>query len=106
IRDFHVTGVQTCALPIYIPAKTTAANKYSTPCEAAKAINTTTVAPAPPDTIAGLPPKIAVTSPIKKEAYRPVSGDSPAKIAKDSDSGIMVIATVNPAKISVLKFIL
>ncbi|MNY19724.1 hypothetical protein D3C86_1531700 [compost metagenome] len=62
----------------------------------------TTVAPAPPDIIPGLPPKIAVTKPIIKAAYKPVKGDSPASMAKDNDSGIIVIATVNPAKISTL----
>src|SRR5690554_4390876 len=85
-----------------IPARATAANKYSTPYVATKAIKTTTVAPAPPDTIPGRPPKTAVTNPIKKAAYNPVSGDNPAKIAKDNDSGIMVMATVKPAKTSFL----
>jgi hypothetical protein len=42
-----------------------------------------------------------VTSPIIKAAYKP-KGGKPAKIANESDSGIMVIATVKPAKISVL----
>jgi hypothetical protein len=60
------------------------------------------VAPAPPEIIPGLPPKIAVTNPIIKAAYNPTSGGNPASIAKDKDSGIMVIATVRPAKISIL----
>ncbi|MNT69549.1 hypothetical protein D3C72_2078760 [compost metagenome] len=84
------------------PAKATAANTYSKPCDFIKAINTITVAPAPPDTIPGLPPKMAVTNPIINAAYKPVNGGKPANIAKESDSGIIVIATVKPAKISVL----
>lgn len=88
------------------PAKTTAANRYSTPCETTKAINTTTVAPAPPDTIPGRPPRTAVTIPIKKAAYKPVRGVSPARIANDKDSGIMVMATVKPANTSFLILIL
>ena len=48
---------------------------------------------------------MAVIIPIKKAAYSPVSGVRPARIAKDKDSGIMVIATVKPARISFLKFI-
>jgi len=36
-----------------------------------------------------------------KAPYNPVKGGKPATIAKDSDSGIMVIATVKPANISV-----
>jgi hypothetical protein len=50
----------------------------------------------------GLPPKIEVTRPIMKAPYKPTNGGSFAKIAKERDSGIMVIATVNPARISVL----
>jgi hypothetical protein len=34
--------------------------------------------------------------------YSPTKGGKPAKIANDNDSGIMVMATVKPAKISVL----
>jgi hypothetical protein len=45
--------------------------------------------------------KTVVTSPIIKAAYNH-KGGKPAKIANESDSGIMVIATVKPAKISVL----
>src|SRR5690606_29446349 len=84
------------------PASATAANKYSTPYMLLKAISTTTVAPAPPDIIPGRPPKIAVIRPIKKAAYKPNNGDKPAKIANDKYSGIMVMATVKPAKTSVL----
>src|SRR5690606_15484181 len=83
------------------PANTTAAKKYSMPCPAIKAIITITVAPAPPEIIPGLPPNIAVIIPIIKAPYNPVKGGNPATIANDKDSGIMVIATVNPAKISV-----
>ena len=62
------------------------------------------MAPAPPDIIPGLPPNIAVTKPAIKAAYRPIKGGKPANIANDSDSGIIVIATVKPARISVRKF--
>jgi hypothetical protein len=34
--------------------------------------------------------------------YKPTNGGKPANMANDNDSGIIVIATVNPAKISVL----
>ena len=85
-----------------IPPKATAAKTYSNPFDFIKAIKTITVAPAPPETIPGLPPNIAVTNPIIKAAYKPTNGGNPANIAKESDSGIMVMATVNPAKISVL----
>ena len=80
----------------------TAAKTYSKPCEFIKAIKTTTVAPAPPETNPGRPPKIAVISPMIKAAYNPTKGGKSARMAKDNDSGIIVIATVNPAKISVL----
>ncbi len=63
------------------------------------------VAPAPPETIPGRPPKMAVTNPIIKAAYNPVKGESPARMANERDSGIMVIATVNPARSSFLKLI-
>ncbi len=62
------------------------------------AIKTTMVAPAPPETIPGRPPKMAVTSPIIKAAYNPVKGESPARMANERDSGYHVIATVSPAK--------
>ena len=84
------------------PAKTTAAKTYSIPFDCINAIKTTTVAPAPPETIPGLPPKMAVTKPIINAAYKPVNGEKPAKMANDNDSGIMVIATVKPAKTSFL----
>ena len=50
----------------------------------------------------GLPPKIEDINPMMKAAYKPTSGGKPAKIANDSDSGIIVMATVRPARISVL----
>jgi hypothetical protein len=78
----------------------------ATPCIVINAISVTTVAPAPPDIMPGLPPKIAVTKPMINAAYSPVKGERPASIANDKDSGIIVIATVNPAKTSTLKLIL
>src|SRR5690606_4295425 len=51
-----------------IPPKITAPKRYSTPWVAANAISTTTVAPAPPETIPGRPPRMEVTNPIKKAA--------------------------------------
>ncbi|MNG11337.1 hypothetical protein D3C84_948710 [compost metagenome] len=84
------------------PPNATAAKTYSIPCDFIKAIKTITVAPAPPEIIPGLPPKIAVTKPAIKAAYKPTKGGNPAKIANDNDSGIMVMATVKPAKISFL----
>ncbi|SEF89323.1 hypothetical protein SAMN04488130_103309 [Flavobacterium urumqiense] len=61
-----------------------------------------TVAHAPPDTVPGLPPNIAVINHVIKAAYKPANGGNPANMAKESDSGIMIIATVRPAKISIL----
>ena len=84
------------------PAKATAAKTYSNPFDLIKAINTITVAPAPPEINPGLPPNIAVTRPAIKAAYKPIKGGKPANIANDNDSGIMVMATVRPAKTSVL----
>src|SRR5690606_28175846 len=78
----------------------TAAKKYSIPCVAINGIMTITVAPAPPEIMLGLPPNIEVINPIRNAPYNPVSGGKPATIANDNDSGIIVIATVNPAKIS------
>ena len=75
---------------------------YCSPCSTFNAINVITVAPAPPETIAGRPPKIAVTIPIIKAPYKPTKGDKPAKMANESDSGIIVMATVKPANISFL----
>jgi hypothetical protein len=43
-----------------------------------------------------------VISPIINAAYKPAKGGKPASMANDNDSGIMVIATVKPASISVL----
>jgi hypothetical protein len=84
------------------PARATVANTYSIPCACIRAIKTTTTAPAPPEIRPGLPPMIDVTSPIINAAYKPTRGGKPANIAKDKDSGIMVIATVIPARTSVL----
>ena len=64
--------------------------------------NTTAIAPVAPEIIPGLPPKMAVTIPIIKAAYKPVKGDSPAMSAKATASGTNAIATVNPDKTSVL----
>ena len=63
---------------------------------------TTAIAPVAPEIIPGLPPKIAVTNPIIKAPYKPTNGENPARIANINDSGIIVIATVKPAKISFL----
>jgi hypothetical protein len=68
-------------------------NTYSNPFDFIKVIKTITVAPAPPDTIPGRPPNIAVTNPIINAAYNPTNGGKPANIANDNDSGIIVIAT-------------
>ena len=83
------------------PASATAASTYSIPLDCISAIKTITVAPAPPEINPGLPPKIAVTSPMMKAPYNPIKGGKPARIAKDKDSGIMVMATVIPASTSV-----
>jgi hypothetical protein len=48
----------------------------------------------------------AVTNPMMKAAYSPTKGGKPAKIANDNDSGIMVMATVKPAKISFYNLLL
>ncbi len=64
--------------------------------------NTTAMAPVAPEIIPGLPPKMAVTIPIIKAAYKPVSGDNPAISAKATASGTRAIATVSPDKTSVL----
>ena len=50
------------------------------------------VAPAPPDTNPGRPPRIEVTNPMRKAAYKPVKGLNPARMARIE--GIMVMATV------------
>ena len=50
----------------------------------------------------GRPPKMEVTSPITKAAYKPVSGDKPAIRANATASGINAKATVKPDNISVL----
>ena len=83
------------------PANATAAKKYTKPFEIISAIKTITVAPAPPEIIPGLPPKIAVNKHKINEAYKPIKRGKQANITNDSDSG--VIATVKPARISVLK---
>jgi hypothetical protein len=56
--------------------------------------------PAPPDTIPGRPPNIAANH--YKCSIQSTNGGKPANIANDNDSGIIVIATVKPAKTSVL----
>ena len=82
------------------PASATAAKAYSSPCVLIRAINVTTVAPAPPEINPGRPPNRAATSPAMNAAYSPESGGKPARMANDNDSGIMVMATAKPAKIS------
>ncbi len=62
----------------------------------------TAMAPVAPEIIAGRPPRIEVTKPITNAAYRPVSGEKPAIIAKAIASGTNAKATVSPDKISVL----
>ncbi|MNY18341.1 hypothetical protein D3C86_1517170 [compost metagenome] len=84
------------------PASAMAANTYSSPCNCIRAINTITVAPAPPEINPGRPPKMAVNKPMINAPYNPTSGGKPANKANESDSGIMVMATVNPARTSVL----
>lgn len=85
-----------------MPANAMAAKTYSIPFDFIKAIRTIAVAPAPPEIRPGLPPKIEVISPIIKAAYKPDKGGNPARIANDKDSGIIVMATVRPARISFL----
>ena len=95
-------------MPIMIwitPASATAANAYSSPCVLIRAINVTTVAPAPPEINPGRPPNRAATSPAMNAAYSPESGGKPARMANDNDSGIMVMATAKPARISVRHWI-
>ena len=83
------------------PASTTAAKTYSTPCLAANATITTATAPVAPEIMPGLPPRMLVTRPITKAAYRPVSGERPAINAKATASGINASATVRPESTSV-----
>ena len=83
------------------PASTTAANTYSTLYCTAKATITTATAPVAPEIMPGLPPKVLVTRPITKAAYRPVRGESPAIKAKATASGTSAKATVRPERTSV-----
>ena len=85
-----------------IPAKITVANTYSTPYSFAKDTITIATAPVAPEIIPGRPPKIAVTKPTTKAAYKPVKGESPAIRAKAMASGTSAKATVKPESTSVL----
>ncbi len=68
---------------LIIPAKTTVAKMYSTPCDFAKTTKTTATAPVAPEIMPGRPPNMEVTKPIINAAYRPVRGDKPAINAKE-----------------------
>ena len=83
-----------------MPARMTVAKMYSIPCEAANETMTTATAPVAPEIIPGRPPSTAVTIPITKAAYSPVSGGSPARNAKATASGTSARATVSPERIS------
>ena len=85
------------------PMSTTVANKYWAPWSATKDTITTANAPVAPEIIPGRPPMIAVINPTIKAAYNPDRGDTPATKAKAIASGTKASATVNPAKISILK---
>ena len=87
-----------CKIPISI----TVANKYWTPCSDTNETITTANAPVAPEIIPGLPPKIAVTNPTIKAAYKPERGATPATKANAIASGTRAIATVNPDRISIL----
>lgn len=82
-----------------IPARTTVAKMYSTPCVFARETMTTAIAPVAPEIIPGRPPKIDVTSPIVNAAYKPVNGERPAISANATASGISASATVRPERI-------
>ena len=63
---------------------------------------TTASAPVAPDIMPGLPPRMAVTNPTIKAAYKPDKGVTPATNAKAIASGTKAKATVKPDKISIL----
>ncbi len=85
------------------PIKTTAANKYSTPCCATRLTITTARAPVAPEIIPGRPPIKAVINPTIKAAYSPTNGWTPATNAKATASGTNAKATVSPERISVFR---
>ncbi|MNC16422.1 hypothetical protein D3C75_642760 [compost metagenome] len=58
------------------------------------------IAPVAAEIIPGLPPAIAVTTAMQKEAYRPTIGLTPARIENAIASGISAIATVIPDRMS------
>src|SRR5690606_39416136 len=61
-RDFHVTGVQTCALPIYYPILSLEAPRARFKAEIATSIATLALADLPyREVISGLPPPAART---------------------------------------------
>lgn len=56
-----------------------------------------------PEIIPAFPPIAPVISPIKKVAYNPTIGSTPATKEKVTDSGIYIIATVIPESSSTLR---
>ena len=86
------------------PIRTTAANRYSTPCETTKATITTAIAPVAPEIIPGLPPRIAVIKPMIKAVYKPTNGLTPAINEKATASGTKAKATVKPDNTSSFRF--
>ena len=69
---------------------------------AAGLISTTTMEPAAPETMPGLPPNSAVTGPMINAVCKPTIGERPATSEKPTASGIIETATTKPAGTSFL----
>ena len=81
-----------------IPAKNTAANKYSVPYSAMRATTTSAIEPAPADTMAGRPPRNADKIRNATEVYSPSIGLTPAMMVKPTTSGMTENADTSPPR--------
>ena len=78
------------------PAKTVAANMYSTPCSLTRGTSTGAMAPVAAEIIPRRPPARAMPTEIENDAYRPTLGSTPAMIENDTASGMRASATTSP----------
>lgn len=81
-----------------IPAKNTAANKYSVPYSAMRATTTSAIEPAPADTMAGRPPRNADKIRNATDVYSPSIGLTPAMMVKPTTSGMTENADTSPPR--------
>ena len=79
------------------PANRPAANRYCTPCACTSGAATNATDPAAAETIAGRPPKKAITMLMMNDANSPTAGSTPATKEKAMTSGMSAKVATAPA---------